>query len=288
MDQLFELRRRVCAKSAAPAVKTAILYAGGWFVIWLEGPPSAVDAALARSARDARHAHHKVIHRSGGRATLTDALTLATTQVPDRPSDFARRIYGLKALAESQEPIALWRRLAAPCALPHHPGLNHAAGRCVALVASQDNHSIDWLTRLASRLGKRIVYQRFATSQWRRRDVGAAYLDIGTGREWTRVQVLSRGALELSVVRQSLNNLKSVVILTGNRPQATVDLVTAVTTFVKTIATSPPIHLVSEGGSAESLQSGARRGAPGPHMVQMSEQGFIRHLALLHDEAICA
>src|SRR6478735_7892926 len=71
MDQLFEMRNRLCAEGSNPVVKTALLHTSGCLAFWFEGPGPAVQKVLQRVAEDPRHERFMVIHRSRGAPSLT-------------------------------------------------------------------------------------------------------------------------------------------------------------------------------------------------------------------------
>src|SRR5687768_17162846 len=80
MDELFAARARACGPQRIPGLCGALLYSSGWFVLWLEGNADVVDSALERSAGHSCHFDARIIHRSAGRRTLDEPLTLTTTQ----------------------------------------------------------------------------------------------------------------------------------------------------------------------------------------------------------------
>src|SRR5207253_557465 len=117
MEELFVVRARFLAADDSKEVHAAVLYTSQWFVIWVEGPDDGVDAVLKRSAKDKRHAHLRVIHRSHGPRTLSERLTLASTQGSDLPFEFARRIHAVETASPALQPGTIWRRLSAPWTL---------------------------------------------------------------------------------------------------------------------------------------------------------------------------
>src|SRR5213076_769624 len=92
MEELFAARERVVLERIE-GLNACLMHSSGWFLLWLEGSDEAVDFVLKRSSKKLRlHVAPRVIHRSKGKATLKEALTIMTTQWPETPSDFARRI----------------------------------------------------------------------------------------------------------------------------------------------------------------------------------------------------
>ncbi|MEJ6024018.1 hypothetical protein [Ramlibacter sp. PS4R-6] len=248
MEALFDARERA-VNERVEGLHASLMYSSGWFLLWLEGSDEAVDTVLARSSKKLRkHVQPRIIHRSKGAATLKEALTVMTTQWPETPADFARRIEAVEHARPLLEPKEMWRRLAEPCAL----GEAHPARR-VALVGADDTRSIDFVRKLADRFGAPMVYQRFANSDLTTRDVGAVYVDLPIDGEPTRVQVLSRRALGHRMVRESLRNVQKIAVVLGPRPGSAIELADSVAGFVHAVPAVPEIDLI--GQCAETAHS---------------------------------
>ena len=244
MDELFAARARACGPHRAAGLCGSLLYSSGWFVLWLEGPAAAVDEVLRRSAAHGCHSNPRIVHRSVGPASLTEPLTLASTQWPEHSGDFTRRI-DAAAGATLLEPGEIWRLLSEPCSLADSDESAASAHR-IAVIASEDNYSIDVVRKLADRFRRPVVYQRFATSELHSSDVGAAYVDIPVSGRLTRVQVISRRALGHRMVRDSLRGVQSFALLLGARPAKALDLAAKVGAFVDACASAPAIELVGQ------------------------------------------
>jgi len=253
MDELFQLRNRACAAGGPEArVRGALMHVSGWFVLWLEGEHEAVEATLQRAAGDPRNAHQKILHRSRGPATLAEALTVAATQGVGGPAAFGRRIFELKAQHMQgihHEPAQLWQRLSAPC-LPMAGALASPDHHTV-LVSAEDNGPIDLLRKLADRSGGTMVYQRFAGGRQNTADVGAAYVDIATGGQVRRIQLLSRRALGFRIVHQSLANLDALLMLLGSRPSSAIELASSVASLLDALPSRPSICLLTRNGEVD-------------------------------------
>jgi len=248
MEELFAARERAFAEPVE-GLNGSLMYSSGWFLLWLEGSDEAVDTVLKRSARRLRlHTQPRIIHRSKGPATLREPLTLLTTQWPETPGEFARRIETVEHTSPALEPHEIWRRLAEPCALG-----DGEPPRRVALVGADDTRSIDLVRKLADSFRVPMVYQRFANSDRTSRDVGAAYVDLPIDGEPTRVQVLSRRALGHRMVRESLKGVQKLAVLLGPRPTSAIELADSVAGFVQATAQAPHIDLV--GQSPETAHS---------------------------------
>jgi hypothetical protein len=241
MDELFAARERAVVEPVE-GLRASLMYSSGWFLLWLEGSDEAVDTVLKRSSKKLRlHAQPRVIHRSRGPATLKEPLTIATTQWPETPEDFARRIEAVERTQPALDPREMWRRLAEPCAL----GAVEPPRR-IALVGADDTRSIDLVRKLADRFGVPMVYQRFASSDLTTRDVGAAYVDLPIEGEATRVQVLSRRALGNRMVRESLKTVEKLAVWLGPRPATAIELADSVAGFVQSAPGMPEIDLVGQ------------------------------------------
>src|SRR5258706_4429597 len=91
VEQLLGMRDTINRFNAARGLRTALLYSGGWFLQWHEGPAAAVDGAWVQSEMHPGHAHQRLIHRSVGPATLARRLHIASLHTPGNPCDGARR-----------------------------------------------------------------------------------------------------------------------------------------------------------------------------------------------------
>lgn len=239
MEELFAARERAVNEPVA-GLHASMMHSSGWFLLWLEGTDEAVDTVLTRTSRRLRlHTQPRVIHRSKGRPTLKESLTLLATQWPETPGEFAKRIESVENSRPALEPREMWRRLAEPCAL----GESEPA-RKVALVGADDMRSIDLVRKLAERFGVPMVYQRFANSDIATRDVGAAYVDLPIDGEPTRVQVLSRRALGHRMVRESLKGVQKLAVLLGPRPHSAIELADSVAGYVHSAKNVPDIDLI--------------------------------------------
>jgi hypothetical protein len=242
MDELFAVRERAIATEPVDGLRASVMYSSGWFLLWLEGSDEAVDLVLKRSSKKLRlHTEPRIIHRSKGAPTLTEPMTLLTTQWPETSAEFARRIEAAEREQPPLEPAEIWRRLAEPCVF-----VGQEPSRRVALVGADDIRSIDLVKKLAERYGMPMVYQRFANSDVGSRDVGVAYVDLPIGGQATRVQVLSRRALGHRMVRESLKGLDRLAVLLGPRPAAAIELADSVAGFVQAMPHMPFIDLVGE------------------------------------------
>ncbi|MRD47783.1 BLUF domain-containing protein [Caenimonas koreensis] len=286
MEQMFGVRHSFMAAEDSKDVHGALLYASGWFVIWLEGSEAGIEATLRRAGRDTRHARMRLIHRTRGHRALADKITLVTTQGADQPFDFARRIHAIASSGNSMTPAAIWHQLSAPCTLPP-PGEAPRPKRGIAVMACDDNSSIDVLRKLGDRFASRVVYQRFADGNPASRDVGGAYVDLDLEGHSSRVQVISRRALGHRMVRESLANVKTLALLLGSRPEPAIELAASVALAANTAASMPDIQLVAPceliaRSVGEFLKRGARRPLPA-EIVKLASSEIVDFLAVLAD-----
>jgi hypothetical protein len=245
MDELFAARKRVNGPGGVPGLCGAVLHVGGWFVLWQEGPATAVEAALKSSARKRRYDTPRILHRSVGARTLTEPLALSTTQWSEKPELFAQRIECLAAAAPSMRPQDVWRTLSEPCTLTGASQLPPRKPR-VGLLASDDQRSIDIARRLAEHFKRPLVYRRFAGADPRTTDVGAAYLDLPLEGGPLRVQAVSRRAFGHSLVHESLRCADSIALLVGDHALKALELAGGVAAFLARAATRPVIELVAD------------------------------------------
>jgi hypothetical protein len=247
MTEMFAIRASHCKSvksGAASPIRAALLHVSGWFVLWLEGPEEAVEEARRRAAQDPRNNHQKVIHKSRGPATLTESLSVATTQLPISPSVFGHHV--LQIRSHHAEPAALWQRLCAPCIAGPTSNLPAVPHQHVALLAADDNGPIDLLRSLGERNGASVAYQRFASGNLNSADVGVAYVDLRMKSCTRRILLLSRRALGYALVRQSLVGLDALVLVLGNRQSAATELAHGVANCLEAIGRQPTVHLVGE------------------------------------------
>ena len=284
MNELFEVRNRICEPGRDTSVRGALLYSRGWFVLWLEGPDAEVEAALKRAAADPRNADQVVIHRSRGPACLTEPVTVVSTQ-GEGPSAFAQRISYFRRqheLGVPHEPAAIWRQLSAPCTFAPHFG--REPDHHVALVSAYDNGAIDLLRRLGERHASHVVYQRFAKGQPHSSDVGVAYVDLAAGEQIRRVQLLSRRALGQDFVRQSVTGLDAMALLLGDSTTSAIDLGMEVAACVRAMPATPDVYLVAQceaitAAVRQVLAQGSQANPPAAPAMHLPEAHLAEFLA---------
>jgi hypothetical protein len=272
VEQLLALRPAIRSFNEAVGLRSAILYSAGWFVQWHEGSPEAVDKAWRLSEAHSLHSNTRVIHRSVGAPTLTEPLNIATLHGKDKPTDVARRLYQVESerlLGIGEEPAQVWRWLSAPVHAKPQDELAALVRQDVVALTSEDTESVDLIKALADRQQVPVTYQRFANADLRSGDAGAAYADLPCAGYTTRVQALSRRALGNSLVRLSLLQMQSIVLLLGSRPRPAESLLAAVSSLLAASQTMPVVHLL--GPSPEICRRAAEQLAaiPGLRVTQM-------------------
>jgi len=237
-----------------------LLYASGWFVIWLEGGAAEVEAARVVCQRDSRNERQIVIHRSVGPAGLAEPFSVATTQVPVSSSAFGHRVMRVKdGKVATSGPDAVWSYLSAPCTMTLSAQDKAHPCQRLAVISAEDNGPIDVLRNLGRGV---VAYQRFANAHSRSSDVGVAYVDFRASERVRRVVLLSRRALGHELVRKSIAGIDSLVLLLGSRQAAGVELAQNVMSFLHAIPGRPVVHLVAPDEAAARPAAEVLSGAP--------------------------
>ena len=247
MDQLLAMRADICRYNHPRGLSMALLYCGGWFLQWLEGPAEAVEQAWIHTQSHPAHTSLRVIHRSMGPSSLTEPLHIVTLHSRDKATDVARRLYQVereRALGWSAEPAEIWQRMSAPCQVQSDDVMATVARRVVIAVTSEYTESVDLIKAIAERRHSVVNYQRLADSNISNGDVGAAYVDVACANHVARVQALSRRALTNSMVKLSLHQMHCAVLLLGNRPQPAANLAASVANLVASIPTRPAVRVI--------------------------------------------
>ncbi|WP_158513913.1 BLUF domain-containing protein [Ramlibacter tataouinensis] len=272
MEELFRVRDRICAQGAGTPVMGAMLYCAGWFVLWLEGPEEAVEAARQRAAEDPRNIHQQVIHRSRGPATLGVMATVVMAQVGGGPGPVWWRIQRLKDQTAPMQPLQIWQALSTPVAGAAAAAASRPS-RTIALLAAEDNGPVHLLQNLCDRAGTTLAYLRYADSANLSGDAGLAYADIPAGGQLVRVKLLSRRSLRNELVRASLAGADELVLLLGSRAGASTGLASIVADCLKTLPSRPAIYLCGEPQAQVQAAIPALAGAEGLDPAEL--EGFI-------------
>lgn len=247
VEQLLTLRPAITHFNMGRGLRSAFLYSNGWFVQWHEGPRGAVEELWALAQAHPGNAHARIVHRSDGVGTLPRPLHIASLHSRDKPSDVARRIYAIereRELGWTAEPAEIWQALSAPCMIGGANAMAAVTRTNIVAVTSEFNESVDLVKTIAERGRAQVSYQRFADGDPRMPDIGAAYVDTADEGQVTRLQALSRRALEDSMVQLSLRRMHCLVLLLGNRPRPTNRLAATTAALLAGMPHPPPVRLV--------------------------------------------
>jgi len=247
VEKLLAKRAEFCGFNAPRGGRTAVWYSSGWFLQWHEGTAETVEAAWQASQAFRWHGAHRLLHRSQGPRGLVEPLHLSTVHSRETPADVARRINSIgrqHELGWSAEPAEIWRQLTAPCLLSGKDAMAAVARENVFAVTSEYTESVDLVRAIAEQHRGDVIYQRFAGGELSGPDVGAAYVDVSHEGQVTRVQALSRGALDNATVRMSMQQAQCLVLLLGNRAHAAERLAHSVVDLLAEQDVWPAVRLV--------------------------------------------
>jgi hypothetical protein len=280
MDQLLAIRNDLCGPGIQNRARFALLYASGWFVLWIEGSDAAVDAALKHAAADSRNEHQKVLHRSRGPVFLRERVVVATTQSPMRPTHFARWVMHMMVEGPRLEPVDIWNRLGAPCLVDNARAPCTRPLQQFAIVSADDHGPVDQLRKIGERFASPVVYQRFALARSHMPDLGMAYVDVPVEGGAVRVRLVSRKALAQASVRRTMPSLDGVAVLLGTRPSVAIELATNVADGLKGQDSTPPVWVVGEPGEPTAACARLLTRC-GLDAVEVPDEGRLDMLALL-------
>ena len=270
VEAMLAQRAALLESAASTHVHTALLSTAGWLVQWLEGPEEAVNEAWEQLPRDAGAGRPMLLHRSRGPSSLGEPVQIASLHA-EKSSDVARRLHYIAREHEqgwAAEPVEVWQALSAPCLVDANGSLGFVGRRQVLAVASDDNDAIELVRSVAQQAGARIAYQRYAGSELRRCDVGAAYADLAASLTTTvRVQGLSRRALSAGIRLLGLGHVERLVLLVG-RERTRARAVLAETARLLSALEHPPIiHVVSPCEATRELAADALKALVAAHHV---------------------
>ena len=163
----------------------------------------------------------------------------------------------------------MWQALSAPCLVDANGSLGFVGRRQVLALASDDNEAVDLVRSVAQQAAARIAYQRYAGSELRRYDVGAAYADVADSLTTTiRVQALSRRALAAGIRLLGLGHVERVVLLVGRERTRARAMVAETARLLGALAHPPVIHLVSPCETTREFAAAELQAlAPAPQVV---------------------
>jgi hypothetical protein len=237
-------------------------------VQWLEGPEEAVNEAWEQLPRDAGANRPMLLHRSRGPSALGEPVQIASLHA-EKSSDVARRLHYIAREHEqgwAAEPVEVWQALSAPWpgGRQRFPGIRRparGAGR-----GFDDNDAIELVRSVAQQAGARIAYQRYAGSELRRCDVGAAYADLAASLTTTvRVQGLSRRALSAGIRLLGLGHVERLVLLVGRERTRARAVLAETARLLRSLDHPPIIHVVSPCDATRELAADALQSLVAAH-----------------------
>lgn len=213
--EMERIRASAVRHNAPLRVHTALLHQAGWFVQWKEGPSEAIGALMEHVARDRRHSHLQLLHRSHGPRLLPGLWSMAIVQCRDTAEEFGQRVAALHQwhLHGTQPvPMAAWRLLSTPL---RHPGaaLQHEADafQRVLVCSAMGDDAFGCVRWLGAATRQEVVRRRFAGEQ--HLDVATDYVDFEDGQRVMRFIAMARNGLSLGLTRAFLGDYSHAVLL---------------------------------------------------------------------------
>lgn len=292
IDQLLGMREGICRFNSARGLRTALLFSGGWFIQWHEGPEEAVEEAWRRPDLLPVHGHSRLMHRSEGVPTLAEPLHIATVHCNERPTDVARRIHRIereRELGWRAEPHEIWQSMSAPGQGRTGEMVGSMARRNLVALTSELTEAVDLLKAIAEKSRVPVSYQRFADADIRKSDIGAAYIDLPGSCHTTRIQALSRAALASHMVAVGLAQTHCLVLLTGARPLAAERLAGELKHLLSGSDTLPVVCVMGPCPETRAAATDVLRWLPGLSLqgIQASVHGAARVQSVLDLIAGC-
>jgi hypothetical protein len=206
----------------ADNVYVALLIQSGWFMEWIEGPETGVQALLTRVLADFRHHSAHVLHESDGARRLTEPWSMAMVQTHESEADFGNRVLALHeehCQGHRHEPTAVWRRLSTP---QTHPGAADQAiewnFQRVMVVAALGTDAFNMVRWLGETHAADVVHRRFVGSSEQYGDVATDYVDLPTGIVVRRVIAMSQNGLKIGLTRAFMSDYSHVIVLLSGIP----------------------------------------------------------------------
>jgi hypothetical protein len=269
VERLLAMRKDISRFNAARGLHTAVLYSGGWLIQWHEGPAAAVEEAWLKSQAQPGHGHHRLLHRSAGASTLVRRLHIASLHSQEKSNDVARRFYEVqRRLGRHGEPAQAWRCVSAPCLIDADVTLPVNARCHLVAVTSELTESMELIKSIAERHRVPVSYQRFADGEARSADVGAAYVDIASEGQMTRLHAISRRALDDGMVRLSLRGMRCLLLLLGDRAVSAARLGAAAKNLLERFGEWPAVRLL---GPCRDTTKAAAASLAGMHGLDLHE-----------------
>jgi hypothetical protein len=163
--------------------------------------------------------------------------------------------------------------------LQPHDAAASVARKLVVAVTSEYTESVDLIKVVADRCNTPVSYQRFAGGNLRTGEAGAAYVDVAGPGYTTRLQALSRRALDNSMIKLSLRNMQCMVLLTGIRPLHAAKLATAVAGLLGDMPVRPSVRVIGPCSQTRDQAAESLAHLPDLDVAQVDPGGSARSLA---------
>lgn len=256
-EQMLRMREGALARNLADKVNVALLYQSGWFIEWMEGPPSGIRAVMERVARDTRHRQITVVHSSRGLRRLTQPWSMAIKQTGDKPGNFAPRVFALQEQYLDKvaiEPISAWRQLSFPVLGPTSSGRAERFGcQRVMLCAAIGTQSFDIVQWLGQKHRWTVVNQRCAGE--RGGDVAMSYVDLAVpvSAVVRRVVAVARNGLQIGVIQALLPDYSHFIALLSGQTKHDAEMVESLVSSCSKLGCRPVIVGVGPEGCNHAL-----------------------------------
>lgn len=252
--EMESIRASAMRHNPPVGVATALLYQSGWFVQWKEGPAEAMQALMARVAKDRRHHSLRIIHASLGPRLLDGPWSMAIVQRAEKSDDMTRRVLDLCRRVEDgveYAPPAIWRQLSTPmrhvaATLQSEPDAFQRVLVCASFGAAS-SELVRWLARSAK---EEVVQRRFAGSQ--DRDVSTDLVDFVQKDRVMRVVSMARAGLSLPLTRAFMPDYSHVLLLLSGNSERDLKLVQWVASACAGLMSPPALLAVAAHGEAHA------------------------------------
>lgn len=218
LDEMRRIRDQAAVHNQAHGLRVVLMHTCGWFVQWIEGPPSGIQALIERVGRDPRHRALKVVHDSMGRPRLIKPWIGSIGQATETAGALARRVMAMRerqALGKGYEPATVWRSLCSP--LPGHvevAAAREGGWQRVMLLSARHTGAFDLLRWLAKASQGSVAHRRFAGGVKDALDVESDYLDLpDQGPQGRRLIANARKGLAMGMTHAFLPDHAAVVLL---------------------------------------------------------------------------
>ncbi len=214
-EQMETIRQLSIQRNAHAGIHTVLLYQGGWFLWWAEGPHEALKTLVAKLRIDKRHHSLRTIHHSKGPRTLPSPWSMMMTSTTESPQEIGQRIQAQYVDNEHgirRTPTSVLRRIVTPFLMPQaqqmtDPESYHRVGICASVGAA----AFDFVRWLAAENEQPHIHRRVAGES--DADSASTYVELAVMNEPCRVIAVSRRALLHGVFRAFLADWPHLLVL---------------------------------------------------------------------------